>query len=83
MHCTDSTTTGPQIQTDLTPPALLPALLASCRELADHLVGYAVCASNFDEDAFIALERAERLLHEALQLVGKPMKSPLHPGMLA
>jgi hypothetical protein len=66
-----------------TPPALLPALRASCRELADHLVGYAICASNFDEDAFIAIERAERLLHDALLLLGPPKRPTAHPGMLA
>ena len=50
-----------------TSPALLPQLLACCRELADHLHAYTFTpdAAVYDEDAVIAIERAERLLHEA------------------
>jgi hypothetical protein len=66
-----------------TPPALYSELVASCRELADHLVGYAICASNFDEDAFIAIERAERLLHASGAFVGPTKRPRPHPGMLA
>lgn len=43
-------------------------LTASLRELADHLTGYAICATNFDEDAVIAVEKAERLLADAEKL---------------
>jgi hypothetical protein len=45
--------------------SLFPELVASCRELTDHLNGYAIAAERFDEDAFIACEKAERLLVNA------------------
>ena len=49
------------------PPALTQQLLASCRELADHLHAYTFTpdAAVYDEDAVIAIERAERLLAQA------------------
>lgn len=51
---TQTTPTGPQTQ-----------LVNSCRELTDHLSAYAISAGHFDEEAFMACERAERLLFDA------------------
>ena len=64
-----------------TPPALTRQLLASCRELADHLHAYTFTpdAAVYDEDAVIAIERAERLLHEAGHLAGPPEQPQADP----
>lgn len=40
-------------------------LLALCRELTVHLTAYAISATHFDDEAFAACERAERLLFDA------------------
>ena len=47
------------------PPApedMLREATALCRELTDHLAAYVHAAANFDEDADIAIEKAERFL---------------------
>jgi hypothetical protein len=65
-----------------TPEGLFPELAASCRELADHLHAYTFAPEGreYDEDAVIAVERAERLLRRARPLLGQPEKPRGHPA---
>ncbi len=44
------------------PEDMLREAVALCRELTDHLAAYVHAAANFDEDAYIAVEKAEQFL---------------------
>ena len=55
MH-TQTIPTGPQTQIDF---------LSLMRELTDHLTGYAISPTNFDDEALATCEKAERLMFDA------------------
>jgi hypothetical protein len=59
------------------PDRITQELLHTCRLLTDHLSAYAVSATNFDEEAFIACEQAERLLYDA-KFPSIPSRLPSH-----
>jgi hypothetical protein len=54
----------------LTPENAYHRAKALIRELADQLDQYAVSSTNFDEDAFYTVEKAERFLFDATLFSG-------------